>query len=422
MPKGIEIDGCRYGQVNKAIPGVKQGAALWFRMFVSVTKEFGFTQCAVEPCFFYRFSETVICLILVHVDNLIIGCNNKLWLDNLLFQEWDKHFKVSYVTDRSLLGLTVERVSPNRFDFSMRAYIDGLVVKYGLVSKEPVHIPLRYNIEKDYDPEKMSVKNIPKDIPFASLTMELMWVGRSLRREILYAAQFFSRFMHCYTVEMFEDLKNVILYLKGTIDYKEIMIVNPDSETSISFFCDASYANSPDRKSVFGFVGFLDDCCIVARSATIKTQLTSSCEGESHGIFEAAKMCVYLYNWLSEVTNCRKPCFIFNDNTAAVLITSTPGNSGRSKHYDVKLRYVCENVLSGLIKVKFIKRGKNGADILTHSLARNEFEEGLVHLLGTRGAKQLIQKGRWYRSGGETEFTSTCTYEQVKEICSHFFG
>ena len=165
---------------------------------------------------------------------------------------------------------------------------------------------------------------------------------------------------------------------------------------------------------------YLNDCLIVARSSTVKSQLTSSCEGESHGIFEACKSLIFIDNWLKclPFINIPKPSFIFNDNKAAVLLMSNPGCGSRSKHFDVKLRFVAHNIEAGIIQVRFLRRGLNAADILTHSLSRADFENGLIHLLGERGANQIIQGGRWLRSGGESEFTSECTRIEVLEILS----
>ena len=46
----------------------------------------------------------------------------------------------------------------------------------------------------------------------------------------------------------------------------------------------------------------------------------------------------------------------------------------------------------------------NGADILTHSLARTAFEHGIALIYGDVGARGLLEFAT--RSGGELEFAS----------------
>ena len=122
IPEGLEIDGMKYARVNKAIPGVKQGAHLWALMFSKHLRSNGFIQSQSEPCFFMLFSDEVICLILIHVDNCLVGCNNWPWFDRLIDEEWSKEFKAEYVHSKSILGLHVERIDDYTFSFSKTIY------------------------------------------------------------------------------------------------------------------------------------------------------------------------------------------------------------------------------------------------------------------------------------------------------------
>ena len=214
------------------------------------------------------------------------------------------------------------------------------------------------NIEQDYNPETMTTKCLPKDCEFRSLVMELYWVGRCTRKEILYACNFYSRFMNCYTVELYKYALYTLLYLKGTREVKQTFFVKPFSKIEITFVADASFATL-QSKSVIGVAGYINDCLFTASSTTIKGYPTSSCESESYGTFDACKLAIYTKNWLSEFTKCNLPMFVFNDNKAAILILGRPTNSGRSKHYDVKFRYVNELVEKGLIQLCHITR-ENG--------------------------------------------------------------
>ena len=184
---------------------------------------------------------------------------------------------------------------------------------------------------------------------------------------------------------------NVILYLKGTIDWKLTFQVDPDVTMALNFACDADLAMSRDRRSTYGSVGWAGDCLIYGQSSTIKTIMTSSCESESHAIFETAKAVKFIHSWLNCFTYVKTPSFIFNDNKSATQLLSSRNNSGLSKHFDIKLRWVTAQIENGLIKLFHIPRGKNAADILTHSLPRAPFEEMLKLLYGAHGRQTVSQ-------------------------------
>ena len=399
LPEGFEIDGCKYARVNKAIPGVKQGAYLWYDMLSKQLRKNGFRQSKVEPCLFLLFKEKITCILLIHTDNIMVGCNNRLWFDTLREKVWSKEFTTEHASRQSILGLNVTRVDRYTFSFSQKFYIEKMIEEYKLENDKSVSLPIRVGIENEFDPEKLSRK-IDEGIPYRSLVMKCMWVARSSRPETLYACNFFARFSHCYTKELFEELKKVVLYLKGTIDFELLFRVDPREKLSLKFACDASFATYSDRKSVVGVLGWLNDCIIYASSSTCVSTLTSSCESESHAIFEASKVATYCYNWICELTAVQLPVFIFNDNAAAILIMSTRSNCGRSKHFDVKLRYVVELVEKGMIQIAYLPTGKNPSDIFTHSLTRRKFEQQLILMYGEGNCDCLLSESS--SSGGDS--------------------
>ena len=395
IPDGLEVDGCRFARVNKAIPGVKQGAHLWGLMFSRHLRSNGFKQNSVEPCLFMYFTSTVTCLILIHVDNCMVGCNNWPWFDKLMKEEWSKEFIAEYVSTSSILGLHVERIDDFTFEFSQKAYIEQTIAEFELQNEKPSELPMKPGLENEYDPETMST-SVDSSIPYRRLNMKIMWLARGSRNEIMYHAVFFSRFAHCYTRALYDEMLKILLYLKGTIDRTQTLIVDPDEEPRLHFVCDANFATYTNRKSTIGVLGFLNGMMIHASSSTSKTTLTSSSESESHSIFEAAKCAVYCKNWIQQFRKIEMPIFIFNDNTSAISIMSTRNNSGRAKHFSVKLRYVIELIEQGVLRIAYIDSNNNAADILTHSLVKAKWNQKLDLLYGSRIS----------HSGGDSNYTS----------------
>ena len=282
MPDAYEKDGCRYAQVNKAIPGVKQGAFLWFKLWNETLAKYGFVQEDKEPCLYQYRKNGIICLLLLHVDNIIWACNDEQWwLDTI--KQWP--FTITEVHGESILGLHIERLSAHSIAFSQMYYIDEMIKEFGLQDKPGVHVPLRPGIEKRFIRANMTGR-VDAKIPYRRLVMKLYWIARCYRLHILYACNFLARFCDCYNQDLFDEALHVVLYLKKTREWKLIFDVDPNAPITLSFVCDADFAGADDRTSTFGAIGYIQNCPIFGVSGNIKTMVSSSTQSESHGTLQ----------------------------------------------------------------------------------------------------------------------------------------
>ena len=400
LPNGFTYDGCEYARVDKAVPGVKQGAYLWWVKFRKSLESSGFLIQDVEPCLFIFWKDKICCILLIHTDNIMVGSNNYDWWECQI-AKWP--FTTERVHTESVLGLHCERTAWNTMTFSQPQYIKDMVEEFGLTNSKIKRVPIRFGIENDYNPDTMS-RNIDPSIPYRRLNMKLYWVARCYRAQIMYACNFFARFSHCYTQELFNEMLDTVLYLKATIDWKLVFKVDPARPLVVTFCCDASYSNVSEQKSSYGCLGWVQDCLVYTQSSTLNIRTTSSTESESNAIFQTCKAAIYVRNWLRAFTRVPEPMFVFNDSTSAIQILGSRTNANLSKHFSPRLRYVTELVETRQIQLFHIPRGMNGADILTHSLARTAFEHGVTLIYGDVGARGLLEFAA--HSGGELEFAS----------------
>lgn len=70
-----------------------------------------------------------------------------------------------------------------------------------------------------------------------------------------------------------------------------------------------------------------------------------------------------------------EPIPFFEDNQSTIKIVSSPKESGRLKHIDVKHFYVRELVEKGCIKIDYVPSKMQQADILTKSLPAPAFRD-----------------------------------------------
>ena len=296
LPEGVTIGGFKYYYLNKAMYGTVD-ASYQFHYYLSESLDkFGFKRHAAEPCLFYLLNETIKCLFLVHVDNLLCGCNNLPWLKKLIIDLKPKMI-LKFENSKSILGVQITREDKITISFSQEYYIDALIAEYKLEGTPVKHIPIRPGIEKDFDPGTM--EPVKCDLPYRRLNMQLMWVARMSVHHINYACVFFARFGNCYNAELYKEMLNVLLYLKKIKSWKKKLVLKPYEKLDILFHCDASYNIFEDGRTAIGGIGYINNNPIYASCKVPSAVFTSSTESESHGAFETGKTAVFFWNWAS---------------------------------------------------------------------------------------------------------------------------
>ena len=110
----------------------------------------------------------------------------------------------------------------------------------------------------------------------------------------------------------------------------------------------------------------------------------SSTEAELVSCSEAAREVIYLRALLRELgVDMKQPTILYEDNMGVVQIAVNNSFSSRTKHIDVRHKFVCEQVALGTIVVRHIAGEEQPADLLTKPLARQRFER-LRDLMGVK--------------------------------------
>jgi hypothetical protein len=87
---------------------------------------------------------------------------------------------------------------------------------------------------------------------------------------------------------------------------------------------------------------------------------------------DATKQAVWLAQLLSDLGLPIGSAFpILNDNRGAVELSKNPVAHDKSKHIALRMAYLRENVLNGIITLEYIPTAANTADLLTKALPRD---------------------------------------------------
>ena len=137
---------------------------------------------------------------------------------------------------------------------------------------------------------------------------------------------------------------------------------------------DSDWANSSDRKSTSGFVFFIDSCLVVWCSKKQVTIATSTSVAKYFAMYEATTEAVCLCNLLDDLQIPQKgPTLLCEDNQTAIKLAEDKTSHKRTKHIDVKYKYMHEEQERGTICVVYVPSEENLVDFFTKLLAHVQF-------------------------------------------------
>ena len=85
---------------------------------------------------------------------------------------------------------------------------------------------------------------------------------------------------------------------------------------------------------------------------------------------EAVKEIRFIYQLLAEIgIEVELPIIVRVDNIGAIFMSENIQVSQRTKHVDIRLRFVNQYVDDGFIKIIFIGTSENNADLFTKNLS-----------------------------------------------------
>ena len=185
------------------------------------------------------------------------------------------------------------------------------------------------------------------------------------RPDIAYGVNFCSRYIEESAQERITDLKHILKYLNGNkecgIEYSCNKNIN-----QLEAYCDADFAGDLEtRRSTTGYVILLAGGVISWCSRKQSVIALSSTEAEYIAAAECCKELLYLKTLLEEILNNEIKIELNIDNQSAIALIKNGVLNKRSKHIDVKFRFVHELIRDEVIKLKYCPTNDQLADIFT---------------------------------------------------------
>ena len=213
----------------------------------------------------------------------------------------------------------------------------------------------------------------------------LLYLVKHTRPDIANCVRELSKCLDGSTPASYKELLRVIKYV---LDSKDMGLKFYPSGArncawSILCFTDSDYAGDEvSRRSVSGYIISVHGVPVQWRSKSQQSVTLSSTEAEWIALSEAVKDIMFL-KYLCESMGIRVqlPITVRVDNMGAVFMSKNVTTTTRTKHVDIRTKFVREYVQDGVIMIVFVRTEDNDSDIMTKNLGS---------LLHDRHAKKLI--------------------------------
>ena len=148
---------------------------------------------------------------------------------------------------------------------------------------------------------------------------------------------------------------------------------------------DSNYANCTDtRKSVTGFIVYLEDAPVAIRSVMQKIIALSVTEAELIALVQCVQEMFFVRKILESMgLKVELPMLVECDNKGAVDLVNGHSIGGNTKHIAVRILHVRDYKDKGIIRVKWIPTELNEADISTKNSSRVVYEKHAPKYIGS---------------------------------------
>ena len=380
MPKGFGKDGqvCR---LLKSLYGLKQAPRNWDKLCHSfITIDMGWTATVSDPSFYFKRSRTGRLMLIYRFVDDMQGQHHRD--DAAEFEESSgmlrERFNIKQMeTSTWMLGMRIQRDRAARtLTLDHELYIQTALQRFGLAQCKSVSTPEAVGMRNECGDPRMEQ---PADRQrFMEITGTLMYAAISSRPDIANAVHWLACNTVAPTSRHMQAAERVLRYLSGT---KALGLVfgsrngteQADSRSATvecSAYADADWAGDrSDRRSISGWVAMINGDPISWSSKKQSIVALSTCEAELYAEAAAIQEVQWVRGMIAELgLESGAPSVIHGDNQSTLAVSKNGVKGERTKHVDVKYKFITECIDDGVVQVKWIPSRENIADIFTKPL------------------------------------------------------
>jgi histone deacetylase 1/2 len=355
-------------KLSKAIYGLKQAPRAWFDSLKNALLRWGFQNTKSDSSLFILKEKDHITFLLIYVDDIIVTGSNTKFLEAFI-KQLNVVFSLKDLGNlHYFLGIEVHRDASGMY-LKQSKYIGDLLKKFHMEKASSCPTPMVTGKQFTVEGEKMEDPTV-----FRQAIGGLQYLTHT-RPDIAFPINKLSQYMSSPTVDHWQGIKRILRYLQGTINH--CLHIKPSTDLDITGFSDADWATSvDDRKSMAGQCVFLGETLVSWSSRKQKVVSRSSTESEYRALADLAAEIAWTQSLLAELKLplLRKP-ILWCDNLSAKALASNPVMHARSKHIEIDVHYIRDQVLQNKIIVAYVPTADQIADCLTKPLSHTRFNQ-----------------------------------------------
>lgn len=371
-PEGSSYDAATVLKLNKSLYGLKQSPRLFNQALDRWLRSVGLSPTTADPCVYIRRrNDRSFLMLSVHVDDQLIACNTVDELEEFKLA-LHKQFECTDTGDVNyFLGFNVYRDRPARTLYiSQEHYITSLLDRFGFPSgsnstKTP--FPSNFNPVEATEAEFAAARHLE----YPQIAGSILYAATITRPDLAYCAGVLARYISKWSQAHYDAARHLLRYLRGTAH----LCLRFDAEAGhriVLGHADADWGGcTSTRRSTTGYVFNTYGGTVAWRSRRQPTVSLSTTEAEYMASTDATKQAVWLAQLLADLGFPIGTAFpILNDNRGAVELSKNPVAHDKSKHIALRMAFLRENVLKGVITLEHVSTASNTADLLTKALPR----------------------------------------------------
>ena len=307
IPPGFEDSG-KTCKLQRALYRLRQALQAWYSEINAYLQAQGLTKSTEEPKLYYSIRNGKYTLILLYVDDILLTGDDYPFIAKLN-AHLSKRFQMTNLGDAQIYLGVEFYYTKDRIYLHQQRYIEKLLERFGMQDCNPFSVPMNPKLKLCKD-----TKTNPVDkLVYQSLVGGLLYATIT-RWDIQYAVSCVSRYMSNPQQAHLTAAKNILWYLRGTIDHGIFFPANDTGELSV--FIDAEWAGETDsRRSTSGILYKLGSSPIAWSSKLQPTFRLSSTEAKYRVLSEATRNATHFRRLLDELKiGNSSPTPIFCDN------------------------------------------------------------------------------------------------------------
>ena len=181
--------------------------------------------------------------------------------------------------------------------------------------------------------------------------------------------------MHALRDSHWALVKRILRYIRYTMSLG--LTLTASTSLEMVAYSDADWVGCPDtRRSTSGYCVYLGPSLVSWSSKRQPTVSRSSAEAEYRAAANAVAECTWLRQLLQELHHdVSQATVVYYDNVSAVYLSANPVHHRRTKHIELDIHFVREQVALGCIRVLHVPTAQQFADVMTKGLPTSTFEE-----------------------------------------------